>query len=85
MLQCEMWRLLRMPGLLVGDWRLGGISTTISAFETLQLRGSPPVAVAIMQQDNSASSGNASALQQHLGPHVPVVILPHCPPPSTPT
>lgn len=74
--------MLRIPGLLVGDGRLGGISSTISAFETLQLRGCPPVAIAIMQQAG-ASRGNADALQAHFGPSVPVISLPLCPPPSS--
>lgn len=29
----------RLPGILVGDGRLGGISGTISAYESLTLRG----------------------------------------------
>ena len=32
-------RPFRLPAILVGDGRLGGISGTISAYETLKLRG----------------------------------------------
>lgn len=32
-------RPFRLPGILVGDGRLGGISGTISAYESLKLRG----------------------------------------------
>lgn len=45
MVQCEAWQPLNLPGLLVADPRLGGISATISAFETLLLRGKPPTAI----------------------------------------
>lgn len=32
-------RPMRLPAILVGDGRLGGISATISAYESLKLRG----------------------------------------------
>ncbi|KAL3529061.1 hypothetical protein ACH5RR_008383 [Cinchona calisaya] len=35
----------RLPAILVGDGRLGGISGTISAYESLKLRGYDVVAV----------------------------------------
>ncbi|CAG8671296.1 14102_t:CDS:2 [Ambispora leptoticha] len=38
-LQCEFYRPLRLPTILIGDSKLGGISTTISSFEALHLRG----------------------------------------------
>jgi dethiobiotin synthetase/adenosylmethionine--8-amino-7-oxononanoate aminotransferase len=38
-IQADLYRPLRMPVLLVGDSKLGGIATTISAFESLHLRG----------------------------------------------
>lgn len=38
-------RPLRLPAILVGDGRLGGISGTISAYESLKLRGYDVVAV----------------------------------------
>ncbi|KAF2272973.1 PLP-dependent transferase [Westerdykella ornata] len=37
--QADLYRPLRLPVLLVGDHRLGGISSTISAVESLLLRG----------------------------------------------
>jgi len=39
-------RPFRIPAVLVGDGRLGGISGTISAYESLTLRGYDVVAVA---------------------------------------
>ncbi|GAX82652.1 hypothetical protein CEUSTIGMA_g10078.t1 [Chlamydomonas eustigma] len=38
-LQCDVLRPFRLPCVLVGDPRLGGISATISAYESLTLRG----------------------------------------------
>jgi len=38
-------RPFRIPAVLVGDGRLGGISGTISAYESLKLRGYDVVAV----------------------------------------
>ncbi|KAL6756174.1 pyridoxal phosphate-dependent transferase [Haematococcus lacustris] len=38
-LMCDVLRPLRLPAVLVGDARLGGISCTISAYESLLLRG----------------------------------------------
>jgi dethiobiotin synthetase/adenosylmethionine--8-amino-7-oxononanoate aminotransferase len=37
--QADLYRPLRLPTLLVGDHKLGGIGTTISAWESLRLRG----------------------------------------------
>lgn len=37
--QADLYRPLRLPAILVGDHKLGGISATISAFESLRLRG----------------------------------------------
>jgi hypothetical protein len=38
-LQADIYRPLRLPVLLVGDSRLGGITATLSAYESLTLRG----------------------------------------------
>ncbi|CAG8679933.1 6027_t:CDS:2, partial [Funneliformis mosseae] len=38
-IQSEFYRALRLPIILVGDSNLGGISTTISSYESLTLRG----------------------------------------------
>lgn len=55
-------RPLRLPGVLVGDGRLGGISTTISAYESLVLRGyDVPV---VIFEDNGLS--NEVALLSYL-------------------
>eukprot|EP00842_Homolaphlyctis_polyrhiza_P006664 jgi/Hompol1/699/HPOL_005386-RA len=38
-LQSDVYRPFRLPSLLVGDSKLGGISTTLSSYEALRLRG----------------------------------------------
>lgn len=38
-LQCDAFRPLRLPSILIGDSKLGGISTTLSAYESLRIRG----------------------------------------------
>ncbi len=38
-LQVDLYRPLRLPAILVGDGRLGGISSTLSSLDSLQLRG----------------------------------------------
>lgn len=40
-----LYRPFRLPAVLVGDGRLGGISATISAYESLRIRGYDVVAV----------------------------------------
>ncbi|KAL1638064.1 hypothetical protein SLS58_008990 [Diplodia intermedia] len=37
--QADLYRPLRLPAILIGDSKLGGISATISAFESLRIRG----------------------------------------------
>lgn len=48
--QADLYRPLRLPVLLVADSRLGGISSTISAFESLTIRGCD-VASALIFED----------------------------------
>ena len=56
--QCEAWRPLRLPGVLVGSGRLGGISATIAAHDALLLRGHDVVAVVVAD----AEAGGAPEL-----------------------
>lgn len=79
-LQCDTWRPLRLPGLLVGDGHLGGISTTIGAQECLLLRGYDLAAIVLMD----SGLANWKYLREHFGGRVPVIGLPPCsPPPQT--
>lgn len=81
-----MLRPLRLPAVLVGDPALGGISATISAYESLLLRGYDVVAIAMVRE---ARRGNFDAVSRLLGREAPhrygrvleMVGLPQCMPP----
>ena len=49
--QADLYRPLRLPVLLVGDHQLGGIGTTISAWESLHIRGYDVQSVALFAED----------------------------------
>lgn len=49
--QADLYRPLRLPTLLVGDHNLGGIGTTISAWESLRIRGYDVSSVALFAED----------------------------------
>ncbi len=48
-LQADLYRPLRLPAIFVADWRLGGISSSISSFESLKLRGYDVDGVAVFE------------------------------------
>ncbi|CAI9098544.1 OLC1v1035210C1 [Oldenlandia corymbosa var. corymbosa] len=74
-LQCDLYRPFRLPAILVGDGRLGGISATISAYESLKLRGYDVVAVIF--EDHGLV--NEVPLSSYLQNRVPVILLPAVP------
>lgn len=47
--QADLYAPLRLPVILVGDSKLGGISQTISAFESLRIRGYDVVSVLLLE------------------------------------
>jgi hypothetical protein len=55
-------RPLRLPGVLVGDGKLGGISSTVGAYESLQIRGYDTIAIVLVDSGLS----NEQALSQYL-------------------
>lgn len=61
--QGDLLRPLALPALLVGDPKLGGISTTLSAYESLLLRGAHVAAVVMMTEGRY---DNVTAVRQHL-------------------
>jgi dethiobiotin synthetase/adenosylmethionine--8-amino-7-oxononanoate aminotransferase len=61
--QGDIYRPLALPALLVGDPALGGISTTLSAYESLLLRGAAVPAVIMMTEGRY---NNVAAVRQHL-------------------
>ncbi|CAL1358443.1 unnamed protein product [Linum trigynum] len=74
-LQCDLYRPFRLPGVLVGDGRLGGISGTISAYESLKLRGYDIVAVVF--EDHGLV--NEVPLLSYFRNRVPIFVLPSIP------
>ena len=75
-MQCDVWRALRLPGILVGDSALGGISTTLAAHDCLRHRGYDVPAIVLT--DNSLQ--NWKFLRARLGSGALVLSLPECPP-----
>ncbi|CAM6041370.1 unnamed protein product [Sphagnum compactum] len=74
-LQCDLYRPLRLPGVLVGDGKLGGISSTVGAYESLQIRGYDTIAIVLVDSGLS----NEQALCQYLKHRIPVFVLPQLP------
>lgn len=72
-LQVDVLRPFRFPVLLVGDARLGGISTTLSAYESLRLRGMDVASICFFS-DNGALD-NARAVERHVDATTRVVSL----------
>ena len=81
-------RPLALPALLVGDARLGGISSTLCAYESLLLRWHPTVALAMTDDGPGGGLGNADAVALNLagaaaarlGAVLAVVRVPQCAP-----
>lgn len=49
--QADLYRPLRLPAILIGDPKLGGISATISSFESLRLRGYDVESVLMLENE----------------------------------
>jgi dethiobiotin synthetase/adenosylmethionine--8-amino-7-oxononanoate aminotransferase len=77
-LLCDVLQPLQLPALLVGDGRLGGISATISAADTLTLHGYT-VPIVVLMDDGEL--GNWKAIQRHLPKGTQVIPFPRCLPP----
>jgi dethiobiotin synthetase/adenosylmethionine--8-amino-7-oxononanoate aminotransferase len=76
--QADLYRPLRLPVILVGDHKLGGIATTISAFESLRLRGYDLEALVLFQD---AQYQNFDYLRDYFSKYrLPTLSLPPPPP-----
>jgi len=80
-LQCDLLRPLRLPCLLVGDGRLGGISATLAAYELLVLRGYTVPFITLMEPEGL---NNWKAIQQHVDRSTAVLPLSFCRPADGP-
>jgi dethiobiotin synthetase len=65
-LQADIYRTFRLPVILVGDSRLGGISTTLSAYESLRFRDYKVSAIVMIEFQNTKQYGNAAMIREHL-------------------
>lgn len=78
-LQADLYRPLRLPAILVADSRLGGISSTISAYESLFVRGYDVEAIVVFEDEYYR---NHEFLSEFAHPkNVPVLALPKPPAP----
>ncbi|KAJ4353002.1 hypothetical protein N0V95_003720 [Ascochyta clinopodiicola] len=76
--QADIYRSLRLPAVLVGDHKLGGISSTISAAESLILRGYDLNAVVCF--DDKSKYQNGEYLMKYFGKMgIPVFSIPWIP------
>lgn len=76
--QADLYRPLRLPVILIADHRLGGISSSISAFESLRIRGYDIDSVLLFE---NAQYQNHEYLRGFFGKHgIPTVALPPPPP-----
>ena len=76
-LQADLYRPLRMPLIFVADWHLGGISTSISAYESLKMRGYDIEGITVLRDTYYR---NFEYFQQYFGDrNIPVLTAPHPP------
>lgn len=77
--QADIYRSLRLPAVLVGDHKLGGIAATISAAESLKMRGYDIDAVICF--DDKSKYQNAEYLKTYLEErmNLPVYTIPWIP------
>lgn len=64
--QADLYRPLRLQTLLIGDSKLGGIATTISAFESLHIRGYDVDSIVLFED---TAWGNHDFLHEHFSKH----------------
>ncbi|EQC40531.1 hypothetical protein SDRG_02421 [Saprolegnia diclina VS20] len=81
-LQCDVYRPLRLPAVLVGDGRLGGISATMSALDSLLLRGYDVSCIVLIEQDNLSNADAIAERATELG--IPIFALDKLPPQPEP-
>lgn len=62
--QADVYRPLRLPAVLLGDATLGGVSTTLAAYEALRLRGYDVSAVVFFEGDGELE--NEVSVERHV-------------------
>ncbi|PYH48131.1 adenosylmethionine-8-amino-7-oxononanoate aminotransferase [Aspergillus saccharolyticus JOP 1030-1] len=81
--QADLYRPLRLPIILIADARLGGISASIAAYESLQLRGYDVHSVLLFRDDYYQNHGYLHAYFAKKA--IPLVAVPPPPPRPDPT
>lgn len=76
--QADLYMPLRLPSILIGDSRLGGISQTISAFESLRIRGYDVESILLFEDDHY---GNFKYLSDYFQDHHEGVLVAPAPEP----
>ncbi|OJD38104.1 adenosylmethionine-8-amino-7-oxononanoate aminotransferase [Diplodia corticola] len=71
--QADLYRPLRLPAILIGDSNLGGISATVSAFESLRIRGYDVEAVLLFKNEQYQNHEYLSTYFQKFG--IPCISL----------
>ncbi|KAI9349062.1 AAA domain-containing protein [Obelidium mucronatum] len=77
-LQSDLYKSLQIPSVLIGDSKLGGISTTLCSYESMRLRGYD---IPLLLMFNDERYRNHEIIQKFVG--APVVIIPT--PPEKPS
>lgn len=75
--QCDVLRSLWLPGILVGDGRLGGISSTLSSYDALRMRGYDVPFIIVSDE----GFGNTEAIRSNVNRETRVFSIPKLPPP----
>lgn len=78
--QADLYMPLRCPVILIGDSKLGGISTTISAFESLKLRGYDVEAILMFRNKEYKNDEYLSEYFRDGHAGTPVVAITKAPP-----
>ncbi|CAN8071927.1 unnamed protein product [Agarophyton chilense] len=79
--QADVYRPLRLPAVLLGDANLGGISTTLAAYEALLLRGYHVPALILLEEQTSKLN-NETSIQPKVRTETTVFRAPKLPPPD---
>ena len=81
--QADVFRPLRLPALLVGDSKLGGISSTLAAYEALKIRGYSVPSI-IMFANEGESLTNEKSVARNVDKDTETYLAPSLPPPEVP-
>lgn len=63
--QADLYKPMHLPAILVGDGRLGGISATLSALESLILRGYDVHGIVLIDESEGEHGSNLPALKEY--------------------